>query len=69
MMHRTAIMQECKEIIRASISKAQDALDEAFAKKKFAGETRARALAFAGEILMSQLMDAFLPHQTSDQKL
>lgn len=48
---------ECKRIIDSQLDKAANALYEARQKGQFADETRSKALAFSGEILMSQVMD------------
>ncbi|MCY4490215.1 MAG: aspartate kinase [Thaumarchaeota archaeon] len=50
----------CKKVLGASLEKAQKALNEALEKREFANEVRARALAFSGEILMSQMMNFIL---------
>lgn len=51
---------ECRRIMEQYLEKAQSALDNAFEKKEFANEVRARALAFSGEILMSHMMNYIL---------
>lgn len=50
----------CRTAMEQSLNLAQDALDESLEKGEFANEVRARALAFSGEILMSQMMDYIL---------
>ncbi len=55
-MVSTTHRDECREMIASHLAKAQEALDEAYKNKRFADETRARALAFSGEILMSHVM-------------
>ena len=50
----------CQNSIDLHLTNAQKALDEAFEKKEFAEEIRSRALAFAGEILMSHVMNYIL---------
>jgi len=50
----------CQNSIDSHLAKAQKALDEAFESKEFADEIRSRALAFAGEILMSHVMNYIL---------
>ena len=52
--------EKCQQIIKSSLEKAQNALDVAVEKKEFADETRSKALAFTGEILMSQVMKFIL---------
>ena len=50
----------CQDSIDSHLEMAQKALDEAFENKEFAEEVRSRALAFAGEILMSHVMNYIL---------
>ncbi len=50
----------CQNFIDLHLANAQKALDEAFEKKEFAEEIRSRALAFAGEVLMSHVMNYIL---------
>ena len=50
----------CTGIIEAYLAKVQNALDEAFQTKTFEDETRSKALAFSGEILMSHVMNYIL---------
>jgi aspartate kinase len=50
----------CQNSIDSHLANAQKALDEAFESKEFADEIRSRALAFAGEILMSHVMNYIL---------
>lgn len=52
--------KDCENIINSHLQMAQKALDEAYAKKIFADETRSRALAFSGEILMAHVMNSIL---------
>lgn len=52
--------ETCRKVVEQSLERAQSALDEALEKKDFADEVRARALAFSGEILMSQMMNYIL---------
>lgn len=52
--------EKCQEIIKLSLERAQNALDVAAEKKEFADEIRSEALAFTGEILMSQVMKFIL---------
>jgi len=52
--------QDCKTAIEVFLKKAQNALDDALAKREFADEIRSRALAFSGEILMSHVMNFIL---------
>ncbi len=52
--------EDCRNTIDSHLEKAQKALDDAFGSKEFADETRSRALAFSGEILMSHVMNYIL---------
>ncbi len=52
--------QKCSDVISSSLKKAQNALDEASEKRKFADEIRSKALAFSGEILMANVMNYIL---------
>jgi aspartate kinase len=52
--------ENCKKTIDYHLEKAQNALDEAYNNKEFANEIRSKALAFAGEILMSHVMNHIL---------
>jgi len=52
--------KQCEEVIDVHLQKAQKALDDAFENKEFVNETRSRALAFSGEILMSHVMNHIL---------
>jgi aspartate kinase len=51
---------DCENAINFHLEKAQKALDEALEDKEFVNETRSRALAFSGEILMSHVMNYIL---------
>ncbi|MGY5148857.1 MAG: amino acid kinase family protein [Candidatus Nitrosopumilus sp. bin_68KS] len=53
-------IENCEKILNLNLEKAQKALDEAFGNKEFVDETRSRALAFSGEILMSHVMNYIL---------
>lgn len=53
-------VENCKKILNLNLDKAQKALGEAFGNKEFVDETRSRALAFSGEILMSHMMNYIL---------
>ncbi len=53
-------IENCTKILNLNLEKAQKALDEAFENKEFVDETRSRALAFSGEILMSHMMNYIL---------
>ena len=55
--------QDCKRIIDSNLEKSRQALYEARQKGEFADEVRSRALAFSGEILMSQVMEFILKSQ------
>ena len=52
--------EKCQEIIKFCLENAQNALDVARDKREFADETRSKALAFTGEILMSHVMNFIL---------
>ena len=52
--------EECQKIIDSFLDKCQKSLDNATAKKEFIDETRSEALAFSGEILMSNVMSFIL---------
>ncbi len=52
--------QACKETIELYLNKAQQALDDSLQRREFANETRATALAFSGEVLMSHVMNYIL---------
>ena len=49
--------QACMDAINTNLAKAQQALDEAFEAKRFADESRSKALAFSGEVLMAHVMN------------
>ncbi len=51
---------ECRKIIDSFLKKAMSSLEETVRKKEFANETRARVLAYSGEILMSNVMSFVL---------
>jgi len=50
----------CKEKIIESLRKSKDSIDEAITKKEFLDETRSKALAFSGEVLMSHVLNLIL---------
>ncbi|MDE1866827.1 MAG: aspartate kinase [Thaumarchaeota archaeon] len=52
--------EECKKTIETFLEKASASLKEALQKKEFADHTRARVLAYSGEILMSNVMSYVL---------
>ena len=54
------LQEDCKKTIELFLEKASDSLKEALQKREFANETRARALAYSGEILMSHVMNFVL---------
>jgi len=56
----TGMQSECGNIIAESLKKSHAALDEAYRNRSFTNETRSVALAFSGEILMSQVMKYIL---------
>lgn len=51
---------ECKKIIDSFLEKSFQAIKQATEEKEFVNETRSRALAYSGEILMSYVMDYIL---------
>lgn len=51
---------ECSGIIDSFLGKAEAILSEIIHKKEFANETRARLLAYSGEVLMSHVMNYVL---------
>ena len=52
--------KNCENVIDIHLKKSQKALDDAFENNEFIDETRSRALAFSGEILMSHVMNHIL---------
>ncbi len=52
--------EKCQNSIDLHLEKVQKALDEAVESKEFVDEIRSRALAFAGEVLMSHVMNYIL---------
>ena len=52
----------CDGIVEEGLARTREALGEARAKRRFAGEVRSRALAFSGEVLMSHIMKHILTH-------
>ena len=50
----------CKEKIIEFLKKSKDSIDEAITKKEFLDETRSKALAFSGEVLMSHVLNLIL---------
>ena len=52
--------EKCQNSIDLHLEKVQKALDDAVESKEFADEIRSRALAFAGEVLMSHVMNYIL---------
>ena len=61
-------MKDYIETVNYYLDKAQEALDEAFESREFANETRSKALAFSGEILMSHAMIPILKSNGIDAK-
>lgn len=51
---------ECQNIIKSCLKRAEGSLNTAAEKKEFADETRSMALAFTGEILMAHVMKFIL---------
>ena len=54
------LQSDCNRIIDSFLVKAEIALTETLQKREFANETRARLLAYSGEILMSHVMNYVL---------
>ncbi len=50
----------CKGIIHDFLKKSKNSINEASSKKEFLDETRSKALAFSGEVLMSHVLDLIL---------
>ena len=50
----------CKGIIGDFLKKSKNSINEASSKKEFLDETRSKALAFSGEVLMSHVLDLIL---------
>ena len=55
--------EECKNVINSYLDNTKKALDEAKQKGEFADEVRSKALAYSGEILMSQVMNYIMRGQ------
>jgi aspartate kinase len=55
--------EECKNIINSYLENSKKALDEAKQKGEFADEVRSKALAYSGELLMSQVMNYIMRGQ------
>ena len=55
-----ALQNDCNRIIDLFLGKAGAVLTETLQKKEFANETRARLLAYSGEVLMSHVMNYVL---------
>ena len=54
------LQEECNKTIDSFLEKAKTVLAEILQKREFANETRARLLAYSGEILMSHVMNYVL---------
>jgi len=54
------LQNDCNRIIDSFLAKAEAALAETLQKREFANETRARLLAYSGEVLMSHVMNYVL---------
>ncbi len=54
------LQNDCNKIIDSFLGKAVSVLAETVQKKEFANETRARLLAYSGEVLMSHVMNYVL---------
>ncbi len=55
--------EECKNIINSYLENSQKALDDAKQKGEFVDEVRSKALAYSGELLMSQVMNYIMRGQ------
>ena len=55
--------EECKNVINSYLDNTKKALDEAKQKGEFVDEVRSKALAYSGEILMSQVMNYIMRGQ------
>jgi len=55
--------EECKNIIDSYLKNSKNALDEAKQKGEFGDEVRSKALAYSGELLMSQVMNYIMRGQ------
>jgi len=55
--------EDCSKVIQNHLENAKKALDDAKQKGEFADEIRSKALAYSGEILMSQMMNFILKGQ------
>jgi len=54
------IQDDCNRTINSFLEKAESVLAEVLQKREFANETRARLLAYSGEVLMSHVMNYVL---------
>ncbi|HJT09723.1 MAG TPA: aspartate kinase [Candidatus Nitrosotalea sp.] len=54
------LQDECRKTIDSFLKKAASSLEHTAQKKEFANETRARVLAYSGEVLMSNVMSFVL---------
>ena len=54
------LQDDCKKTVELFLEKARLSLGEASVKREFANETRAKVLAYSGEILMSHVMNYVL---------
>ena len=54
------LQNDCNRIIDSFLAKVEAALAETLQKREFANETRARLLAYSGEVLMSHVMNYVL---------
>ena len=55
--------EECKKEILSNLENAKKALEIAKQKREFSDETRSKALAYSGEILMSHMMNFIMKGQ------
>ncbi len=59
----TSLQDQCLSTIDTHMEKTETALNEAYEERQFADETRARALGYSGELLMSAIMHYILSSQ------
>jgi aspartate kinase len=55
-----ALQDDCNKTINSFLEKAENVVSDILQKREFANETRARLLAYSGEILMSNVMNHVL---------
>lgn len=57
---KSPLRDDYTKIVESHLQLAQDALDEAYKRRRFGGANRAQALAYSGELLMAQVMNYIL---------